>query len=164
MKREYPVLYAKASTVIAAPILFITTVVYIQRAINQPAAEIFPLTMTAFGVTAALSGICFTMAPLTTNESTARYAGEKFLHSSLLLIQSLIIIYAKDAIINLPFIIDHGLAKKIVAVIFSSIVSLVSSTAGLTWYWGFSELNRELWRNWERRIANINMTGDKEKT
>lgn len=66
MKREYPVLYAKASTVIAAPILFITTVVYIQRAVNQPAAEIFPLAMTAFGVTAALSGICFTMAPLTT--------------------------------------------------------------------------------------------------
>ncbi len=156
MKREFPVLYAKASTVIATPILAITRISYIQRAITQPASEIYSLTMAAFGVTAALSAVCFTMAPSSVEDPTVRYAAEKFLHSSLLIIQSLIVIYAKDAIISTEWVRAHTIIKMITSAVAVGIVSLVAAAAAWTWYWGFSELNSQLWRNWKRRIKNIN--------
>src|SRR5450631_973447 len=101
MKKEYPVFWARVITAIGTPIIFVTLIIYVQRAITQPSATVYPLVVTAFGMTAALSGICFRMASSLLEDSTPRYAGEKFLHSAILLIQSLFLIYAKDAVISL---------------------------------------------------------------
>jgi hypothetical protein len=158
MKKEFPVLFAKVSTVIATPILFVTIILYIQRAITQAAPEIYPLVIAAFGVTAALSGVCFRMASSSPENSTPRYAGEKFLHSALLLIQSLFVIYAREAIISLNWVHEHGTIKTVCSVVASWIVFLLSAVAAWAWYYGFSELNSELWQKWKRRIEDINKT------
>ncbi|HZK95309.1 MAG TPA: hypothetical protein VFC67_13960 [Prolixibacteraceae bacterium] len=162
MKPEYPVFFAKTSTVIAIPIILITLSFYITRAINLPANEVFPLAIAAFGITAALSGICFTMAPTKTDESAIRYAGEKFLHSSLLLIQSVIVIYAKDSLLSLDLMTKHGTIKIIIVIVFSSVISLVSVMAAITWYHGFDSLNSDLWEKWKKRIEDMRKSNKKE--
>ncbi len=158
MKKEFPVLYSKISTVIAVPILFVAIILYIQRAITQPTAEIYPLVITVLGITAALSGVCFTMAPSSPENSTPRYAAEKFLHSALLLIQSLFVIYAKEAITSIHWVHSHETVKTIISAVASVIVLWISSFAAFAWYYGFSELNSKLWENWKLRIEDINKT------
>ena len=101
---EYPILFSKASTAIAIPVILITTSFYITHAITLQAVEVFPMAITAFGITAALSGVCFTMAPVKNEDLSVRYAGEKFLHSSLLLIQSVIVVYAKESMLSLTIL------------------------------------------------------------
>jgi hypothetical protein len=92
------------------------------------------------------------MAPTNKEEPTIRYAGEKFLHSSLLLIQTLIVIYAKEFLISLSFISTNNAINNIIEVIFGIILSFISSMAALTWFWGFDELNNDLWKKWKKRI------------
>jgi len=99
-KREYPTLFALASKWITTPLLFICTLVYIQGSFTQPAAKVLPIGLSALGMTAGLSGICFSMVKAYGNHATPKYAGEKFLHSSVLLIQSLVLLYLRDTIIK----------------------------------------------------------------
>jgi hypothetical protein len=155
MKPGYLNINSIASKLIAAPLILITTTIYMVRAINLPAQEVFSMAITAFGITAALSGVCFTMDTSKKEETAIRFAGEKFLHSSLLLIQYVIVIYAKDAIISISFIATHNTLKTIIDVTFSILIILISSTAGITWFWGFDMLNNELWRKWKNRINSI---------
>lgn len=156
MKREFPVLYKAASVWIATPLLGLSTLFYAQRAITQTASEVYPVGMAAFGVTAALSAICFTMVPACDNPPTARYAGEKFLHSSLLLIQSLLILYVRDAAVAFDWVRTHPPVVANITGVAAAVLSLVTAAAAWTWYHGFSELNAVLWKNWERRIRELN--------
>ena len=93
------------------------------------------------------------MPPIGLN-THGQYAGEKFLHASLLLIQTLFLIYARDALTDLiktnAFIVN---AIKIVA---AGILTLIAGTGGVCWSWGFSTLNEVLWDNWKRRIEEMN--------
>lgn len=162
MKREFPVLFAKASTVVATPILVLTTISYVQRAISQPASEIYSMALTAFGVTIGLSGICFTAAP-TGNDTPMRYSGEKFLHSALLLIQSLIFIYAQDAILSTAWARECDVVRRTTSWFLGSIVLFVSTASAWCWWWGFEALNNELWQNWNRRIDILTGTDKSSK-
>ncbi len=163
MKHEFPALYAKVSTTIATPLLAITMLLYVQRVITKPAAEVYPVGMAAFGITAALSGIGFTMAPSSADSSTIHYAGEKFLHSSLLLIQSLFVVYIKDSLVNSEWVRTNGTAMMLLAWLAGGITLLVASAAAWSWYYGFAGLNAELWKNWERRIREINSAQERTK-
>jgi hypothetical protein len=96
------------------------------------------------------------MASSSPEKSTPIYAGENFLHSALLLMQSLFIIYAKDAITSIEWMHSHEAAKTIISAVANSISFLLSTVAAWAWYYGFSELNSELWQNWKRRIEKIN--------
>jgi hypothetical protein len=155
MKREFPILFEKGSVWIATPLAWIAAVAYIQKAFERPTPEAYAVGITAFGITAALSGICFAMAPVC-NGDTAIYAGEKFLHTSLLLIQTLMVLYVRDAMLTIEWIRSHSpvvLAMKFAA---SSVLMLVTIAATWTWHYGLTALNTLLWENWERRIREIN--------
>jgi hypothetical protein len=156
MKKEYPVLWAKVSTVIGTPILFVTMVIYVQRIIVQPSVTLYPLAVTAFGITAALSGICFRMRPSLPEDSTPRYAGEKFLHSALLLIQTIFLIYAKDSLMTFGWVNSHEPVKMLVSGVAAIVVFFLSGVAVVCWFHGFYALNNELWQNWKRRTEIIN--------
>jgi len=114
MKREFPALYAAVSIWIATPLLGFWTVFYAQRAVTQTANEVYPTGMAAFGVTAALSAICFSMVPVCDNPPTPQYAGEKFLHSSLLLVQTLLVLYVRDAASAYPWVQAHSSVAAII--------------------------------------------------
>jgi len=155
-KPEFPKLYAVASVWIATPLLGICTIVYIQNALFQPAANTFPIGLSAFGVTAVLSGICFSMARTCENPATAKYAGEKFLHSAILLIQSLLVLYIRDTVGEIEWLKPWPNLVLTVRTFAVGLLSLVTAVAAWAWYHGFSELNEFLWKNWEQRIREIN--------
>lgn len=163
MKPEFPLIYSKASTIIAAPLILVILSFYVTYAIQLPAKDILPMAITVLGITLALSGICFSMAPTDKEEPTVRYSGEKFLHSSLLLIQTIIIIFAKDALNTIPFINTQNVLKIIITLILQGLLILISTVAAITWFWGLVELNKELWKKWEMRIKKIRETTEKGK-
>lgn len=156
MRREFPILYKVVSVWLAVPLLGFSTYFYVARAIHLPANEIYSVCLTALGVTAALSGICFTMVSNGKCASTAQYAGEKFLHSTLLLLQSLFLVYIRDASTSLEWIQGYATFVSVFVGIVNSFFGLVSSVAAVTWYHGFTELNEVLWKNWECRILEVN--------
>lgn len=156
MKKEFPVLWEKVSTWIAIPLVYFWAVTYAQRAITSTGSEVYAVGMAAFGVTAALSAVCFAMAVTPAAVLVSTYAGEKFLHSSILLVQTLLVVSVRDAVLGLDFVRDHsflaGQARGLSAVI----LGFVATAAVWTWHHGFSELNAALWKNWERRIRELN--------
>ena len=155
-------LVALASVWIATPLICICTIFYIQHAISQPATNTFPMGLSAFGVTAALSGISFSMARACENPATAKYAGEKFLHSSILLIQTLLVLYIRDTVVESDWLKTWPNLVLTVKIFSDVILGLVSAAAAWAWVFGYSELNDALWKNWEQRIRDIN-AGLKDK-
>ncbi len=164
MKREFPVLYEMVSVWIVTPLVGFSTIFYAMGAIRHPASEVYPVGLAALGVTAALSGICFTMAPTNGQYSTERYAGEKFLHSSLLLIQSLLVVYIRDAVLASAWMQAHTTIAGNIAGLAAAAFSFVAAAAAWTWHHGFTDLNAVLWKNWERRISELNKAANEKKS
>ena len=159
MKREFPILWAKVSTFVATPLIIVVALLYMQKFISMPASESYGFGLSAVGITAALSAICFSAAsPIgtATTPSVVRWAGEHFLHSCLLLIQLLILAFARDNILAWEWVTPYDGLKHAVEVIANTAGVFVASTAAWCWYWAFDELNKELWANWRQRIEEIN--------
>lgn len=127
-----------------------------QSAIEFPASEVYAVGMAAFGVTVALSAVCFAIAVAPTAVPISTYAGEKFLHSSILIVQTLLVVSVRDAVLKMTFVRDHGVLMTQVKGVTAVIVMFVATAAVWTWYHGFSELNAALWKNWEQRVNELN--------
>jgi hypothetical protein len=164
MKPEFPMLNEKASMYVATPLLAFTTIFIISSAFTLPAKEVYPMVFSAFGITAALSGICFSLAALPIKKSKVKYAGEKFLHSSLLLIQLIAIVYVKSSSLEISFVKTNNNLKIAIVSLLSAVFILVSSVAFWIFYFGFEALNDELWNNYKKRIEKIRKRIDKNKT
>jgi hypothetical protein len=156
MKKEFPVLWEKVSVWIAVPLVFSWACFYVQSAIEFPASEVYAVGMAAFGITVALSAVCFAMAVAPTAVPISTYAGEKFLHSSILIVQTLFVISLRDAVLKMTFVRDHGVLMTQVKGVTAVIVMFVATAAVWTWYHGFSDLNAVLWKNWEQRVNELN--------
>lgn len=159
MKREFPILWAKASTVVATPLIIVVAVLYIQEFISKPASEIYGFGLSAVGITAALCAICLSaVSPIGTATTlpVLRWAGEHFLHSCLLLIQVLIVAFARDIILEWEWVTRYDLLKRVIVALANIAGVFVAGTAAWCWYWAFDELNKELWANWRHRIEEIN--------
>lgn len=155
MKPEFPYLNAIASKYIATPLVVLTAIFLSTSVFRLPAQEIYPMVFSAFGITIALSGICFTVATSPSEEYNIKYAGEKFLHSSLLLIQLVSILYIKTEIVKLSFIKTNPIAMGISSTIISVLFAFISAVALWTFYFGFDMLNDEMWRKYKKRIEKI---------
>lgn len=156
MKKEFPVLWEKVSVWIAVPLVYSWASFYVWRATEYPASEIYAVGMSAFGVTVALSAVCFAIAVAPTAVPISTYAGEKFLHSSILIVQTLLVVSVRDAVLKMTFVRDHGVLMTQVKGVTAVIVMFVATAAVWTWYHGFSELNAALWKNWEQRVNELN--------
>ena len=155
MKREFPVLWAKVSMWVASPLILLVTVLYVLQAISRSAADVYAVGMTAFGMTAALAGICFTVPKEADGSSDTHYAGEKFLHSALLLIQSLMIIYVKEVVTASAWGHAHPGISNCSKAVLEAVLSLVSTAAAFCWFWGFEVVNSRLWENWAQRMGRL---------
>lgn len=162
MRREYPILFARASTLVATPLITYFALSYVTQAVQEPAVKMFPLGLSIFGITAALSSMSFSMARAGDNEAIAKYAGEKFLHSAILLIQCLLVLYIRDTVIEIELIRDWSYLVTTIEGATTAIVGLLAAMAAVAWFHGYEELNQVLWENWQRRIQIINTT-PKEK-
>lgn len=135
---------------IASPLLLFVTMLYIQKALVLPATDVYGVGTTAFGVTVALAGVCFTMPGGVSGSPSIYHAGEKFLHSSLLLIQGLMLIYIKGAVADSAW--GHTLIASCCRFVIGGLFMFVSSAAAFCWFWGFEAVNSSLWGNWELRM------------
>jgi hypothetical protein len=153
-----------ASKFVAVPLLFAVTLIYVSRLIKQTGPEFYTIGMTAFGITAALSAICLTIPSSLDVFSPTKYAGEKFLHSSLLLIQTLMIVYVRSALMQSVWWTAHHNFANAASLALSILGSLISTAAAFAWYFGFETLNEELWSNWDRRLREMKAEKSKSKT
>ena len=159
MRREFPSLYARISNWVATPLIIVTAIVYLGRALEKPASDFFPIGLAAFGLTAGLAGLCFTMTPSIRAGrmlATLRYSGEKFFHAALLFIQVLILVFVRDSLREMSWIGSSSLLSTVVVGLLQGFTGLVRAAAAWSWYWAFDQLNTELWLNWRHRIDEIN--------
>lgn len=143
-----------ASTAVLYPLLAGTTIAYVHGAITRPAGDVYPLGMAAFGVTAALSGVCFAMAPVDKSAAPILYAGEKFLHASLLLVQTLLALYMKDSLAAAAWIEKLPTIGAIISAGLGAAILLIATAAAWSWNWGFEEANKYLWQRWRDRVGD----------
>jgi hypothetical protein len=141
--------------VVATPLLFAVGFTYVSRITKQPTSEVYPLCMAAFGVTAALAAICFTVPSTGEGFQPTRYAGEKFLHSAVLLIQTLMTVYVKTALTQSLWWQGHAGMNSVAHGILTALSILLSGAATFAWYFGLEALNDELWSNWYRRLREM---------
>ena len=159
MRREYPILFARTSTLVATPLITYFALSYVAQAVQEPAVKMFPLGLSIFGITAALSSMSFSMARDGDNEAIAKYVGEKFLHSAILLIQCLLVLYIRDMVVEIELFRDWS---YLVTTIKGATTAIVGLLAAVAWFYGYEELNQVLWEKWRRRIEYIN-TGPKDQ-
>ncbi len=150
---------ANVSIFIATPIIIVVSVVYMHSFVYAPYSKSYEFALSAIGISAALSAICLSaMLPIEADKTLLvfRYAGEKFLHSCLLLIQALIIAFARDNILLWDWFVPFDGLRRAVELIANTAGLFVTATAAFCWYWAFEGLNRKLWANWRQRIEEMN--------
>jgi len=149
----YVKFFRKFSSAIGYIIISLTGTFYIQRLLMEPIEKVSNIALTAIGTIAALSALSFTFAPVI-NEAHGKksglYAGEKFLHSTLLIILTLFLKFAFDQLINLDFIKSINWLKLTLGIIFY-IPMIGLGGFGVTMAaLGFHDLNKTLWFRYER--------------
>jgi hypothetical protein len=155
IRREYPSFYAAASMWVATPLIALFASFYVTSAYTKPGSAVYPLGMAILGITLALAGVCFTVPESTDGSRGLYYAGEKFLHSALLLIQSVMLVYIKEEISGSGWWKQHaGLTVAVFGAI-AGLFALTSGGAAVCWYWAFDAANRQMWANWKRKIESL---------
>jgi hypothetical protein len=121
---------------------------YVNRLMEQAGGQVFTIGIAAFGLIATLSGLCYRMAPTVTDEDEKRhvlYSGEKFLHSSVLLIQTIFLKYVKDAT---PPQASPTWFNRGFNIVFIVILFLLTAFAVGAFLYGFESLNDVLWKKY----------------
>lgn len=152
MNRGYPAWAAKASMYVAVPLVGLVAINYVTTAIGTADNSVFALGATAFGVTAALAGICFTVPAARQDTSAMRFAGEKFLHAAVLLIQLLMLTYLVKVMAGLGWLGSHSFLRIPATGLLYLLLGTISAMACFTWLQGLDELNTQLWTNWRQRM------------
>lgn len=154
MRLNYPKVMGTATALLAIPLVGAVVVRYVASVASRPAADVYGFGLSAFGVSAALAAVCLSAPQSTDGSSTLRFGGEKFLHASLLLVQSLILVYCKSWLHD-----GHGLAQwptvaRVTSVVIDVLVTAVSAAAAYAWFWGFEAVDTQLWMNWANRRSS----------
>jgi len=157
---ELPNWVVKLSTAAAMPVIFVTTIVYVDRLITKPIAEVASLSLSGIGIAATLAALCNGLARGVQEEaaaSTFTYTAEKFLHACVLLIQTLFLIFVRDALVEVEWISRYPILWRfLITTVCNVVAGFLSAYACYAWYWGFSALNTALWSRWHERIKAIN--------
>lgn len=141
---------------VATPLIALFAGFYVTSAYTKPGSVVYPLGMAILGITLALAGVCFTVPESTDGSKSLYYAGEKFLHSALLLIQSVMLVYIKEEISGSGWWKQHAGLRVAVLGAIAGLLALTSGGAAVCWYWAFDAANRQSWFNWRSKIESLN--------
>jgi len=136
-------------------ILAISGIVYTIELINESSTIVLTLGLSAFGILGVLSAICFTFVPCLNEDNEKKetlYAGEKFLHSCLLIIQSIFFKYASEHILAFNYL--HNISWLLNITKFISYLLLLTLVGYALWFslYGFEAINNFLWDRYENRV------------
>jgi hypothetical protein len=76
---------------------------YVVSLLRSPLGDFAPVGLSAFAIIAGLAGVCYTLVQVIDSQKekvTPLYAAEKFLHSSILLLQTLFLKYAEASVLE----------------------------------------------------------------
>ncbi len=142
------------SKYVGMTIMLMSGSVYVSQLVTKSIDEVAKTAITAFGLIAALSGLCFAIASNLRSEhdkDSAIYAGEKLLHSSLLMIQTLFLKYASDMLLQIGLIKSIFWISKVITLATSFVLTGVGGYSIYFSYYGFDALNDVFWNRYEAR-------------
>ncbi len=141
-------------------ILSTSGIVYVQRILFEPIEKVATLAFTAIATIGALSALCFSYVSCIFNENDKNsgiYSGEKFLHSTLLIIQTLFIKYVADQVLFLEMVKTVPWFKTTISIITGSIILWIGTSAVTLAALGFDTLNKTLWSHYVKNASkNLN--------
>jgi len=139
-------------------VILMSGIFYIQRIASAPLEKVTTIALSSIGIIGVLSAICYQAVPCYDNEHNreeALYAAEKFLHSALLIIQTLFLKFAFDQILTIEFVKNTSWLKTVSSGIFIFLIVGIGSFALLFACYGFESLNRFLWNRYELRMNKM---------
>ena len=155
----YVKFYSFTSKAIGYIIISASGLVYIQKLIIAPIEMVTPIALTAIATIAALSALCFSFVQSISDEhdkNSGLYAGEKFLHSTLLIILTLFLKYASDQALSFASIYSITWLKIIISIISGLLLIGIGGYAVTMAALGFHDLNKTLWSRYEK-LAKRNL-------
>jgi len=148
----------KISATLSYIIFSWSVLTYVIALLQQPIEKMANIGLSAFALVAAVSGLCFAMAAILENDngkSTAIYAGEKLLHSTVLILQTIVLKYALDTLMSSDFMKSHETLTSITSIVSHVFLSIVSSYAAYFSLYGFEALHDFLWNRFHIRRESI---------
>ena len=136
---------------------------YSYQLLNHDNPKLTAVGITVFGVCAVLSNISYRAAALfdEENKHLLIYSGEKFLHCSLLIIQTIVFRYVIDALLTFKLPPERAMWMWVISTtekVFNVIMVLIGLYATYFFLYGFQHLNDFLWRRYrERRSGKQNV-------
>ena len=135
-------------------IIFVAACFYCVSLVTQSVEKVTIIGLTVFGIFAGLSALCFGFVSIledVNDKSEVTYAGEKYLHSSLLLVQTIFLKYVEQSILSLSFIKTIPFVSVSVAFIIG--ICLFGSLVYSTYFclYATKSLNDYLWKRYEVR-------------
>ena len=155
----YVKFYSFISKTIGYIIISVSGLVYIQKLIIVSIEKVTPIALTAIATIAALSALCFSFVQSISDEhdkNSGLYAGEKFLHSTLLIILTLFLKYASDQALSFTSINSIIWLKITISIISSLFLFGIGGYAITMAALGFHDLNKTLWSRFEK-LAEKNL-------
>ena len=156
----------KISATIGYLIFGSSVLTYVSVLIKQPFEKMSTVGLSAFALVAAVSGLCFSMASVLEKEndkSTAIYSGEKFLHSTVLILETIVLKYASDTLLASQFMKAHELFSTIISWAAFALLLIISSYATYFYLYGFEALHDFLWNRFHVRRQNMHKKAHKTK-
>jgi hypothetical protein len=149
-----PKLASIISRKISYVIIFISAGFYCVSLVTESAEKVTVIGLTVFGIIAGLSALCLGFVSAveeSKDKSEFRYAGEKYLHSSLLLAQTIFLKYIEQNILSLNFIKAIPIVYKSSQFILE--ICLFGSLVYATYFclYATKSLNDILWERYELR-------------
>ena len=139
---------------------------YVANITRQPFEKVSPVGLAAFALVAAVSGLCFAMAQVLDKEnekSIALYSGEKLLHSSVLILETIVLKYASDAFLSSTFLKSHETVTTVIYWVSFGLLFMLSVYAAYFLLYGFEALHDFLWNRFQLRRQNMNKKTHKTK-
>ena len=149
----YVKIYSSLSRVLGYAILSMSGLLYIRNIVYESGSKVTSMALTATATIAALSALCFSFVHCINDEDDKKntiYAGEKFLHSTLLIIQTLFLKYALDQALAFESVKTIVWLKITIQIVASILLTGIGGFAVTMAAHGFNSLNKTLWIHYEK--------------
>lgn len=147
-------LIEKISAVLSYLIFSFSILAYLSELIRQPFEKVSTAGLSAFALVAAVSGLCFAMAQVLVIEddkAKALYSGEKLLHSSVLILETIVLKYASNAALSSSFVKSYEALTTTTIWISDALIMIISLYAANFFLFGFESLHDFLWNRFHVR-------------
>lgn len=147
----------KISATIGFIIFAFSILSYVSGLIQQPFEKVSFACLSAFALLAAISGLCFAMAQVMgkdDDKAPVLYSGEKLLHSTVLILETIVLKYASETVLSFSFVKSHEIVSSSISWVSYGLLVIISLYATYFLLYGFEALHDFLWSRFQVRRQN----------